>query len=187
MNTGFVEEWLSHYRGVMEPAGLVQNLSEARELIADVRERDGRLLFAGNGASATISSHYALDFTKQGGVRSLAFNDAALLTAYGNDYGYERWVSEAIRHHGRSGDVAVLISTSGGSPNIVNGARTCLELGIEVIAMSGFSEDNPLNQLGRVRFWVQSRSYNVVESVHGMWLGVLCDMLIGAREYGVGG
>ena len=187
MPQDFISSWLSHYREVMERPELAGNLVEAKRLVEEVGERDGKILFAGNGASASIASHYALDYTKQVGVRAMAFNDAAFLTAYGNDYGYENWVMRAIEHHGRPGDLAVLISTSGGSANIVNAARFCREQGIPVLAFSGFSEDNALNGFGDVRFWVDSRAYNVVEAVHSMWLGVLCDLLIGQREYGVTG
>lgn len=184
-NSEFVADWLDHYRAAMAPGALESNLSRALEVVRTVKQRDSKLIFAGNGASATIASHYALDFTKQGGVRSMAFNDAALITAYGNDYGYADWVARAVEHHGREGDAAVLISTSGGSANIVNAADVCRERGITVLAFSGFGQDNRLNQRGDIVFWAESRAYNVVEAVHGMWLGILCDLLIGKREYGV--
>jgi D-sedoheptulose 7-phosphate isomerase len=186
-DANFVTDWLGHYREVMEPAALQSNLTRALEVVRAVKGRDSKLIFAGNGASATIASHYALDFTKQGGVRSMAFNDAALITAYGNDYGYADWVARAVDHHGREGDAAILISTSGGSANIVNAAQLCRERGITVLGFSGFAEDNKLNAVSDIRFWAESRAYNVVEAVHGMWLGVLCDLLIGQREYGVTG
>lgn len=186
-DVAFVSDWLDHFRGVMEPEGLAEKLAQARERIADARTADGKLIFAGNGASASIASHYALDYTKQGKVRSVCFNDAALLTAYANDYGYEQWVARAIEHHARPGDLAVLISTSGTSRNIVNAAQYCRDHEIDVIGFSGHAADNPLSQLSTTSFWVDSRAYNVVEAVHGMWLGALCDLLIGLREYGVKG
>lgn len=188
MNVGkFAQDWLAHYRAVMEGEDLTDKLTGAVEILEATRGRGRKLVFAGNGASASIASHYALDYTKQVGIRSMAFNDAAFITAYGNDYGYENWVARAIEHHGHEGDTAILISTSGGSANIVNAAHQCREMGISVLAFSGFGEDNPLNQLGDVQFWAASRAYNVVEAVHGMWLGLLCDLLIGEREYGVKG
>ena len=182
----FADSWLAHFRDAMCRPELVRTLSEAKALVERVRRGHGKLIFAGNGASATIASHYAVDFTKQAGVRSMAFNDCALITAYGNDYGYEHWIARAIAHHGSTEDAAVLISTSGSSPNIVNGAEACRALGIPVLAFSGFAVTNPLNSRGTLRFWVDSRAYNVVEAIHGMWLGLLCDLVIGEREYGVG-
>jgi D-sedoheptulose 7-phosphate isomerase len=183
----FAGGWLEHFEHAMRRPELTDNLEKAKDLIEQVKRRGAKLMFAGNGASATIASHYALDFTKQVGVRSVSFNDPALITAYGNDYGYEHWVARAIDHHALPGDVAVLISTSGSSPNIVNAAEHSNDHGIPVLAFSGFGAENRLNVLGTLRFWVDSRAYNVVEAVHGMWLGLLCDILIGHREYTVKG
>lgn len=183
----FAREWLEHFHEAMEPSDLSTRLSRARSLVQGVKSSDAKLMLAGNGASASIASHYALDFTKQVGVRAMAFNDAALITAYGNDYGFEDWVAWAIQHHGREGDCAVLISSSGASPNIVNAAEVCGERRIPVIAFTGFGGENPLSGLADISFPVDSRSYNVIEAIHGMWLGLLCDLLIGNREYRVSG
>lgn len=183
----FVADYLEHFHAVMCQPDLEYWLSEAQDIFGEVREADGKLMFAGNGASASIASHYALDFTKQAGIPSVSFNDAALVTAYANDYGYERWVERAVEHHGRPSDAAVLISTSGSSPNIVNAAERCRDRGVRVITFSGFGPENPLRALGDVNLWAPSRAYNVVESVHSMWLGLLCDLIIGKREYSVAG
>lgn len=183
----FIAEYLEHFVSAATWDLLSEHLLMATQAIEPLKKRGGKLLFAGNGASASIASHYALDFTKQAGVRSLAFNDAAFITAYGNDYGYDRWVAEAIRHHGVRGDIAILVSSSGRSSNILTAASMCRELGIIVITFTGFDGANPLRGLGEINFWAESRSYNVVESVHTMWLGALCDLLIGKREYAVTG
>ena len=181
----FVSEYLSHFADVMRTEELAEELAAAKDILLDTKERGGKVLLAGNGASAGIASHYALDLTKQAGIRSLAFNDALLITAYGNDYGYDHWVARAIQHHGAGGDVAVLISSSGRSPNVVNAADACRELGIKVLTFTGFEPTNPLRQRGQINFWANSQAYNVVEAVHGLWLGLLCDLIIGKIEYGV--
>jgi len=183
----FVADYLRHFTDVMNQDGLEATLDEAQDILRKVAEQDGKVMFAGNGASASIASHYALDFTKQAKIRSISFNDSALLTAYANDYGYEQWVARAIEHHGQEGDAAVLISTSGRSPNIVNAAEVCASRGISTITFSGFEEGNALRERGDVNFWAPSRAYNVVEGVHSMWLGLLCDLIIGKREYSVQG
>jgi D-sedoheptulose 7-phosphate isomerase len=183
----FVGDYLSHFSEVLNGEGLRDKLSAARDAIAAVVEAEGKVMFAGNGASASIASHYAVDFTKQAKVLSVSFNDAPLLTAYANDYGYEHWVARAIGHHGRPGDLAVLISTSGRSANIVNAAEACRERGIPVMTFTGFAPDNPVLSRGDINFWAPSRAYNVVEGVHAVWLGLLCDLIIGKREYDVTG
>ena len=145
----FVADYLTHLQEVVDQPGLSDALDAAREEMRRIGRSGGKVMFAGNGASASIASHYALDFTKQAGIPSIAFNDAALLTAYANDYGYERWVAQAIRHHGRKEDLAVLISTSGTSKNIVNAVRECRELGIPIVTFTGFDRDNPVFSVGQ--------------------------------------
>ncbi len=181
----FVPRYMEHFISVVDRPDLPRLLAIARGIVVTARDRGSKLIFAGNGASASIASHYALDFTKQAGVRATAFNDAAFITAYGNDYGYEHWVAQAIRHRGRLGDVAVLISSSGRSPNMVNAADAALEMKLDVITFTGFEPDNPVRTRGAVNLWADSRSYNVVESAHATWLGLLCDMIIGKIEYDV--
>jgi D-sedoheptulose 7-phosphate isomerase len=80
-----------------------------RDLVCACARADGKLMFAGNGASASVSSHCAVDFTKQARVRAMSFNEANLITCYGNDYGYERWIERAVAHYADPGDLLVLI------------------------------------------------------------------------------
>ena len=181
----FVADYIDHMRSVMNIPGLDETLIEAKGILAGVREGGRKLLLAGNGASATMASHFAVDFTKQAGTRAIAFNDPALITAYGNDFGYEEWVANAIRHHADPGDAMILISSSGRSPNIVRAADVCVELGLPVLAFTGFDRDNSLSEKGTLNFWADSRAYNVIESVHAFWLGILCDLVVGRREYPV--
>ncbi len=183
----FVAHYLDHTIEVMRTDKLDEALGRAKAALEDVRRRDRKVLLAGNGASASIASHFAVDFTKQAGIRSVAFNDAALITAYGNDYGYEHWVASAFGHHGAEGDAAVLISTSGRSLNMVNAADVCRDRGIRILTFTGFAVTNPLKKRGDINLWVDSHAYNVVEAVHGLWLGLLCDLIIGKMEYSVNG
>lgn len=184
----FVDDYLAHVTGVLRGDGsLLGLLEEAKEAFEEAGRSGGKAMFAGNGASASMASHYALDFTKQAGIPSVSFNDAPLLTAYANDYGYENWVAKAVEHHGRSHDLAVLISSSGRSQNILNAAEVCRGRDIRVVSFTGFDEANSLRALGDINFWVDSRAYNVIESVHATWLGLLCDLIIGKREYDVSG
>jgi len=131
-----------------------------------------------------MASHVSVDLTKVARVRSVTFNEPNLLTCFANDYGHEHWVEKALEFHADPGDTAVLISSSGRSPNIVNGAIVARERGLHVVTFSGFDEDNPLRQLGELNFWVRSRVYNVVEMTHHIWLLAAIDKLV--RENGEG-
>ena len=83
------------------------------------KKKNNKIILAGNGASATISSHIAVDFTKAAGIRAINFNEAGLLTCFSNDYGYENWLKKALEFHSLPGDVLILISSSGNSKNII--------------------------------------------------------------------
>ncbi|MFC1524240.1 SIS domain-containing protein [Thermodesulfobacteriota bacterium] len=181
----FLNDYFTEFHKVIQPPEIYNQLNLLRDVMLRVRENRGKVILAGNGASASIASHFALDFTKQAKVRSIAFNDASLITAYGNDYGYENWVKKAVAHHGSKGDIAILISSSGRSPNMVNAAKEAQSMGIDIITMTGFASDNPLKLLGDINLWVDTKAYNIIESAHSFWLAAVCDLIIGKSEYGV--
>ena len=111
------------------------------------------------------------------------FNEADLITCFANDYGYENWVAKAIEFYGDEGDVAILISSSGKSDNMINAAAQANKMGIHVITLTGFKQDNPLKKLGELNFWLDSRAYNIIENTHQIWLLMVCDLIIGKIEY----
>ena len=139
-------------------------------IVRAVADQGGKVILVGNGGSAAMASHVAVDLTKAAGIRAVNFNEADLLTCFANDYGYENWVREALRAYADPGDLAILISSSGQSPNILRGSEQAREMGLSVACLAGFSEDNPLRGRGDVDLWVDSHSYNVVEMTHHIWL-----------------
>ena len=153
-------------------------LVEMANLISNTKLNSGKIIIIGNGGSAAIASHVAIDLTKAANIRSVNFNEASLLTCLSNDYGYESWVEKALDFYADNNDMVILISSSGQSKNIINGAKKALEIGIPLITLTGFSEDNPLNKLGNINFWADSSTYNIVESIHQMWLLSVIDYLI---------
>lgn len=126
----------------------------------------GRLLFVGNGGSAAIASHMAADWTKNGGMRALCFNDGAALTCYGNDLGYDRVFELPIERHATYADTLFAISSSGKSQNILAAVRAGSNRASKIVTLSGFSENNPLRSRGMLNFYVPSSSYGVVEVAH---------------------
>jgi D-sedoheptulose 7-phosphate isomerase len=181
----FFDDYFARYRRSLFETDVRPELLAFRDLCLEIKRRDGKLMFAGNGASASIASHAAVDFTKQAKVRALAFNDHNLITAFSNDYGYENWVAEAVKAYGKTGDAVVLISSSGKSPNIVSAALAAKDLGLKVVTFSGFEKNNPLSTVGDINLWVESRAYNIIEAVHGVWMFAVVDLLVGSAEYGV--
>ena len=174
--SGFYDEYFSELEQRLRDASLDQ-LDTLCHMLMRTREYDRKIVLAGNGASAAIASHVAVDLTKSAGIRAVTFNEADLITCFANDYGYEHWIAKAIDFYADSGDVVVLISSSGRSPNVVNGAARTREKGIALVTFSGFDADNPLRTLGDLNLWVDSHRYNIVETTHQCWLLAAVDCL----------
>lgn len=153
------------------------DLDRLSALFSEANAQDRKIILVGNGGSASVASHVAVDLTKVAGVRAMTFSDNNLLTCLANDYGYEHWVERALEFYADPGDVAVLISSSGRSPNIINGATVARSRGMSVVTMSGFDADNPLRKLGNLNFWVNSNAYNTVEMTHHIWLVAVVDKM----------
>jgi D-sedoheptulose 7-phosphate isomerase len=181
----WLDDYLARYqRSIFVPEAR-SKLTAFYDLAVSVRERRRKLMFAGNGASASIASHGAVDFTKQGRVRGVDFNEPNLITAFANDYGFAGYLAKAVEFYADDGDVLVLISVSGRSANIVEAARYAKSRGMQVVSFTGSDADNPLRALSDIGFWVDSRAYNIVECTHMIWLTTVIDMLVGVAEYKV--
>ena len=161
-----------------------KDLEDISQMIIDVKEKNSKIIVVGNGGSAGIASHLAVDFTKAVEIRAVTFNDSSLITCFGNDYGYENWVEKAIEFYGKQDDLIILISSSGQSENIVLGAKQALAMGLKVVTLSGFKEDNPLRCLGTKNLYTRSNVYNIVENIHQIWLTVVVDFIREATPYG---
>ncbi|MDX2073981.1 MAG: SIS domain-containing protein [Alphaproteobacteria bacterium] len=138
-----------------------------------------KLMFIGNGGSAGIASHMAIDYSKNGGIRSMAFNDGAALTCLGNDLGYENVFAKQVELHARPGDLLIAISSSGKSVNILKAADVARERGCTVYTFSGFSADNPLRNYGELNFYVDSGEYGFVEISHLALIHSILDLEMG--------
>jgi D-sedoheptulose 7-phosphate isomerase len=138
-----------------------------------------KLIFIGNGGSAGIASHVAIDYSKNGRMRATAFNDPSALTCLGNDFGYEHVFAKQIEYHGKRDDLLVAISSSGRSANILNGVAAARAIGVHVLTLSGFAADNPLRRLGDVNLFVNSAEYGMVEISHLTLLHAVLDLAIG--------
>jgi D-sedoheptulose 7-phosphate isomerase len=179
----FLTNYFEEYQRLAFRAEYHPLIEEFAGLAAKVRDRGGKLIFAGNGASASTSEHGAVDFTKQGKVCAITFHDPNLITCFANDFGYDNWIAKAVEYHSKPDDAVVLISVSGTSPSVVNAAKYAKSVGLPVVSFTGRKPDNPLRQLSDVAFFVPSDAYNVVECIHTIWLTAAIDLLIGSSVY----
>jgi D-sedoheptulose 7-phosphate isomerase len=183
--SNFYRPYFQEYADLAFSGSLYKTLDEFKSMALEVKAGDSKLIFAGNGASAAISAHAAVDFTKQAKIRGITFNEADLITCFSNDYGYENWMSEAIKAYAKKSDAVVLTSVSGESPSIVNAAITAKSLGLKVVTFTGRDSNNALKSHGDVNFWVDSHAYNIVECIHMIWVTTVIDAIVGNAVYEV--
>lgn len=150
-----------------------------RRAAHQAHDAGNKIIFVGNGGSAGIASHLAIDFSKNGGLRALAFNDPSALTCLGNDLGYENVFAKQLEFHARSGDFLIAISSSGRSPNILSAVRVARSRDCKVATFSGFMEENELRRTGDVNFYVRAREYGFVEVAHLALLHAVLDIDMG--------
>jgi len=136
------------------------------ESLQEVRDTGGKNIFIGNGGSAAIASHMAIDYSKNGRLPAQAFNDGASLTCLGNDLGYENVFAEQIKLFAKPVDQLFAISSSGASANILAAVKESRQVGCRVVTLSGFRPDNPLRSLGDLNWYVNSTEYGFVEISH---------------------
>ncbi|WP_313815332.1 glycosyltransferase [Citricoccus sp.] len=142
----------------------------------------GRVLAAGNGGSAAEAQHFTAELVGrfQGERRPLAAvclsAETSSLTAIVNDYGAEEVFARQVQAHGRPGDVLMLLSTSGSSPNVLAAARRARHSGVLVWALTG-PGPNPLADLADEAICVPGPSTSVVQEAHLVLLHALCAVM----------
>ena len=161
---------------------LADALSRWVAMTHGVHERDGCLFIIGNGGSAGMASHMAADACKNGHLRALALNDAALITATSNDLSYDLVFSLPLERLARSGDLLVTISSSGNSENIVRALETGRSMGLEAVTLSGRRADNRSRRLGDLNFYVPLARYGWAESAHQILLHYWFDQYLNTHR-----
>tara|TARA_A100001011_G_C14209109_1_gene799106 strand:+ start:628 stop:1203 length:576 start_codon:yes stop_codon:yes gene_type:complete len=183
----FLKEYLNDFTACLnldEDDRNVNNLVVLKDKILETKKNSGKIIIVGNGGSAAISSHFSVDLTKNAKIRSINFNESDLITCFSNDYGFENWISEALKFYADKNDLLILISSSGKSQNMLNAADTAKNMNLNnVVTFTGFEQENPLSKKGHLNFWVNSSAYNFIENIHQVWLLSLVDLIIGDRHY----
>jgi D-sedoheptulose 7-phosphate isomerase len=152
-----------------------QGIEKAVEIVKAVQSSNKKIMMIGNGGSAGIASHQAVDYWKNGKIRATAFNDSSLLTCIANDFSYSEVFSKPIEAFADKGDVVFCISSSGSSKNILNAAEQAKKSGCQVITFSGFKADNSLRKMGDLNFYLPSHSYGYVEILHLFMIHCILD------------
>ncbi|MCX6268205.1 MAG: SIS domain-containing protein [Bacteroidetes bacterium] len=181
----FIEKYNSEFKNAIEHVEITDHsgnmlnyhvgIELSVNLLLEIQTKNHRMYIVGNGGSAAIASHAAIDFLKNGNIPATTFNDASLLTCMANDYGYENVFVKPIEMLAREGDLVICISSSGNSANIIKAANTAREKNCFVITLSGFEPENTLKALGDINFYVPSFSYGFLEIIHQYILHSILD------------
>ncbi|WP_368854150.1 SIS domain-containing protein [Desulfovibrio sp. JC022] len=155
----------------IETSGIVANDPDSAfarwvELGAEVQKNDSTIYLIGNGASASMASHFAADLSKNAMVRTRVFTDLSELTAIGNDISFDQIFAVPLQRYARPGDMLVAISSSGNSPNVIAAAKVARRSRVSLITLTGFKADNKLSGLGDINFYVPSNTYGETETCH---------------------
>ncbi len=142
------------------------------------------LFLIGNGASCSMASHLAVDFTKNGGINSFSINEGTLLTCFSNDFSYETAYLEILKRKMNNADVLIAISSSGKSKNIINAVDFIRKnyKDSPIITFNGFKNNNPLNQMGNYNLYLPAEDYGMVESGHAYYLHLLIDLFVKMQQ-----
>lgn len=145
----------------------------------EVYQNGKKTLIAGNGGSAADAQHIAGEFVSRfyfdrPGLASIALTtDSSILTAIGNDYGYERLFSRQIQANGNEGDMFIGISTSGNSANIIKALEECKEKGIITIGLTG-ANGNQMEALCDYCIKVPSNETPRIQEAHILIGHIIC-------------
>ena len=181
----FFDSYWNHYKKLLFDSRDDKKLLQIKNLFLNISKNGGKVIFVGNGASASLASHAATDLTKQARIKAIALNDHNLITALSNDYGYEKWVEKALSYYASEKDLLVLISVSGESLNLVKAVEYAKNNLITSLSLTGSSKTNKLRNLTDYSLWVNCKSYNIVESIHTIWITLIIDLIVGKSEYSV--
>ena len=178
---------LANFQAMAADDSLANDLVTAVALATTALRSGNKLMFAGNGGSAADAQHWAGELVSRfyydrPGLAAIALTtDSSILTAIGNDYGYDYTFARQVEALGREGDVFIAISTSGNSPNILRAAEAARERGVRVIGFTGES-GGKLAELCNICFRVPSSETPRIQEGHE-FVGHLFCALIEAGMY----
>ncbi len=164
------------------------SLEKFAEMVVNTAKNEAQVLVIGNGGSAAIADHLCCDFAKGTLVPnapkirpiSLASN-LSLYSAAANDFGFENAFASQIEIFARPNDLVIAISSSGESPNIVNGIKTAQKLGLKVIGLTGF-DGGEVKRRSDVSIHVGIANYGIIEDCHQVIMHSVAQIIAARRE-----
>jgi D-sedoheptulose 7-phosphate isomerase len=161
---------------------LGEKIVDAANVIAESLKSGGKVLLFGNGGSAADAQHLAAEFVgrfvlERGPLPGIALTtDSSILTAVGNDYGFDQVFVRQVLALGRPGDVAIGISTSGNSPNVIKAVQAAAERGLRTIGLAG-RDGGALAKAVEIAITVPSKNTARIQECHIAVGHVLCELV----------
>lgn len=173
---------LANFQAMSTDESLANDLITAVAMCTTALRAGNKMMFAGNGGSAADAQHWAGELVSRfyydrPGLAAIALTtDSSILTAIGNDYGYDYTFARQIEALGREGDVFVAISTSGNSPNILRAAEAARQRGVRVLGFTGDS-GGKLAELCTICFRIPSSETPRIQEGHEFVGHLLCGLI----------
>ena len=161
---------------------LTPAIESAAKLLAAALESGNKLLVMGNGGSAADAQHFAAEIVgrfklERRALPALALStDTSILTAVGNDYGFDSIFSRQVEAHAVAGDVVVGISTSGNSPNVETALKLAAQSGCRTIALLG-KDGGSIKEVAELSLVIPSFDTPRVQEGHITIIHILCDLV----------
>jgi len=166
-------------QSILNNASLIEVIDNAAKVITNAYKAGYKTILAGNGGSAADAQHIAAEFVvrfyfDRPGLPSIALStDTSILTAIGNDYGYDRLFSRQMQAHGVPGDIFIALSTSGNSVNILKALEHCRQAGITTIGLTG-QGGGKMKELCDISIEVPSHDTPRIQEAHILIGHIIC-------------
>lgn len=176
-----IVESISLKQAILADDHLISQIATAADSCIGAYRRGNRIILAGNGGSAADSQHIAAEFVsrfefERPGLPALAITtDTSMLTAIGNDYGYERVFARQLEANSRAGDIFIGISTSGNSKNVLNALERCHGLGVTAVGLAG--AEGRIGEFCDICIRVPSTSTPRIQEAHIMIGHIICGLV----------
>lgn len=167
---------------MLADGALLAQVGAAAQACIDCMRNGNKILLAGNGGSAADAQHIAGEFVSRfafdrPGLPAIALTtDTSILTAIGNDYGYDKLFARQVQAHAQKGDVFIAYSTSGKSPNVIAALQEAKSRGVVCIGMTG-SRGGPMKELCDYYFDVPSADTPKIQEGHAVLGHILCGLV----------
>ena len=178
----YIEKSIETKRNILENEKTISQIRDVSLVIAESLKNGGKVLICGNGGSAADSQHIAAEFVNRfyydrPGLAAMALTvDTSILTAIGNDYGYEKIFSHQVQAYAKKGDVLIGISTSGSSKNVVNAILEAKNKGVYTVGLTG-EKKRLIFDNADVTINIPSAETPIIQESHIMTGHIICALV----------